>query len=226
MDRESIRLRGHGIASQLAYSGAGGAIRLEAALDVQISDLAILVASAGPGAPAVGRASAVQIANSNRIGVTRTRLEVQSDIESADLGVALDGFLIDVSIEDNEINAPVAIGALADQEEPGGGSRLCLLYELRIADNLLSARRCGIALEGYVLHMGAVHILENAIRSQGTGISATGASLKAGDETGGESIVQSSGASLGFRDNMISFRDDGIVSGIHDLRVSTTISAR
>ncbi|WP_380874656.1 hypothetical protein ACFB49_00440 [Sphingomonas sp. DBB INV C78] len=218
-NRRSVRLKGHGPGSLLAYAGGGGAIRVTGSNDVRISDLGLLVVA---GLQGQGRSSGVHIRNGQTVSLNRmATLVFVREAGGVDFGVSLDGFGLDVAIEDNLIIAPVAIGALAERERgDDDGPGYCALMETRIAQNLLLGQRRGVSLDGLVLHFGATDIADNLITGSNAAIVATGAGLPVGEDDGGRD-ERWSAAALSIVGNTISFGrlGNGIISGVPDLRI-------
>lgn len=219
-NRRSVRLRGHGPGSLLAYAGGGGAIRVTGGNDVRISDIGLLVAALREGQ---GSASAIHIRNGVTTSVSRvTALVFAQEGRTTDLGIAIDGIALNLAIDDNLIFAPIAIGALAARGREGNedGPGYCALLEMGIAENILFGQRRGISLDGAVLHLGAVRIADNLITGGQAAIVATGAGLPVGEDDGGRD-QRWSAAALTIAGNMISFNriGNGVISAVPDLRV-------
>lgn len=208
-NRASVRLRGHGPGSAIAYTGQGGAIRVTQGRNVRIDDLALFVVGRGNGPISAG----VHIRNSHSVTIERTAM-LLFDIEgNRDIGIALDGFQLNLKIDDNLIIASVGIGVLPREDGEEGGQGFAALMEAVIADNLLFASRRGVSLDGPVLHLGPTRIDANLIVAREAGVVATGAGFPT---EGGwsASAVSITGNSL-----FLSANGSGIVSGTPDLRI-------
>jgi hypothetical protein len=223
-DRQSVRLRGHGFGSELAYAGAGGALRLRNVNDLRVTDLAVTVASAFLGPTAIDRfeSSAIDVVNGIEVTVARTRLKVASGEGGNDYGISSEGVALNFTIEDNWIDAVTGIGFRgAARPAPANQTLFSLVYNLRIADNLILSPGAGILLDGFVFHFGPVHVAANAIFAGRTGVSTSGIGL--GVPSGGNGVAADNWSATGvwIQDNMISFArgGTGIASGILDLRV-------
>lgn len=224
-DRQSVRLRGHGFGSELAYAGPGGAIRLTSSYDVRVTDLAVTVASApaGTDGPDLMTSSAVHIADSFDVSIGRTRLKVVSGENGNDYGVSFEGRVVNLRIAENWIEAVTGIAFRAKTATPPNPNNreTGVVYNLRIADNYIDSSRAGISLEGFVLHLGPVYISTNAILAGQDGIRATGIGLGVEVAAGANSADNWSATGLWIEGNSIRFArgGSGITSGLPDLRV-------
>lgn len=208
-NRASVRLRGHGPGTALAYTGQGGAIRVTQGRNVRIDDLAIFVAGPGSGPHSAG----VHVRSSIGVTVERTAILVVDFERKRDLGIALDGLLLNLKIDDNLIVAPVGIGGLPREDGEEGGPGFAALIELAITDNLVFASRTGVSLDGLVLHLGPTRIDSNLVVAGETGVVTTGVGFPT---EGGwsASAVSVTGNSL-----FVSANGSGVVSGTSDLRI-------
>lgn len=223
-DRQSVRLRGHGFGSQLAYAGPGGALRLRNVNDVRVTDLAIAVASAlseSTGADVI-ESSAIDVVNGIEVTIARTRLRVASGEGGNDYGIRFEGLALNFRIEENWVEAVTGIGLRGGgRGTPSNETLFGLIYNLRIADNLLISSGTGISLDGYAFHYGPVHVEANAILAGRAGISTTGIGLGLPDGSNGGPADNWSPAGVWIESNMITFArgGSGVASGILGLRV-------
>lgn len=208
-NRSSVRLRGYGPGSAIAYTGDGGAIRITQGRNVRIDDIGLFVVSRGE----ARRAAAIHVRNSMSVTVERTAMLVFDPAGNRDLGIALDGFQLNLKIDDNLVFAPIGIGVLPRQDGEEGGPAYTALIEAAITDNLLLTTRRGVSLDGIVLHLGPTRIDSNLIVARETGVIATGAGVPT---SGGWSAaaVSVTGNSIS-----ISANGNGVVSGTPDLRI-------
>ncbi|HYE29035.1 MAG TPA: DUF6519 domain-containing protein [Allosphingosinicella sp.] len=211
--RRSVRLRGHGPGSLLAYAGGGGAIRVTGSNNVRIHDLGLIVVAL----ESSGGGSALHLRNNWLVDVSEVAALVFTPQGGDGVGIALDGVQLGLGIDHNLIIAPVAIGAIA---RCGDDNALpyCGLFETHVTRNLLIAQRNGVSFDGTVLHLGATSIADNNIAAGSEAIIATGAGAPIGGEDGEDSW---SPVALTVRGNAItvSGKGDGIVSGVPNLRV-------
>jgi hypothetical protein len=215
-NRKSVRLRGHGFGSELAYAAAGGAIRVEDSSDIRITDLAVTVVSTGQfvNTRDLVDSSALDIASGIDVTVSRTRLRVTSGPDGNDFGVLLSGWVIDVTVNDNLIEAVMGIGTRVGIDPTTGAPRRATLYDLRITDNRIVSEKVGVALNNS-FYFGPVQIEANTIFGGDAGISASGIGL------GVPGRSDAAPAGMWICANSISFADggSGIACGILDLRV-------
>ncbi|HYJ82441.1 MAG TPA: DUF6519 domain-containing protein, partial [Allosphingosinicella sp.] len=215
-NRSSVRLRGHGPGSLLAYAGAGGAVRVTGCNNVRISDLGLIVVALEQ----AGEASAIHLRSNWLVDVEEVVALVFSPQGAPATGIALDGLQLGLGIDNNLILAPVAIGALTGRGQEDA-LPYCALYEAHFTRNLLFAERRGVSLDGAVLHLGATSIAENGIFAGETAVIATGAGAPVGGGGGEDNEGTWSPTSLTIRSNSIglSRTADGIVSGVPHLRL-------
>ncbi len=218
-DKNSVRLRGQGPGTRLAYTGQSDAIHVIASQEVRVSDLALLVLPAGDNLP--GAATGVRVTNGISIDIRQVVALVGGAANSGNFGIALDGFQLDVAIADNVVIAPIAVGSISardGQQQPG----YCALMEVSVADNILLARTRGISFDGLVLHLGATRIDANLITAGDAGVIATGAGARVdtGDDGAPDREPWSAAAVSISRNTLSVARDaDGIVSGVPDVRI-------
>jgi Family of unknown function (DUF6519) len=218
--RTSVRLRGHGPGSLLAYTGAGGAVRVRGSNNIRISDLSVIVVAL----ESSGGASAIHLRTNWLVDVNHVAALVYAPEGGEAIGIALDGIHLGLALDDNLLIAPDTIRALPRQGQEDS-LLYCGLFETHITRSLLFAQRRAIMLDGIVLHLGATSIADNGIYAGVAAVVATGAGTMVGGTGspagGGDSEESWSTSPLTVRANAIGLSDtgDGIVSGVPNLRV-------
>ena len=207
--RSSVRLRGKGSATTLAYNGEGGAIRIHSSSDSEVQDLAVITTPAAPDtddvvpAPSAG----IHLRNVLRVAVRKVLLLTSAGPENEDQGLTLDGLQIGVRIEECLVVAPIGVGPLANLDQQDDGPAYLLLAEVRIFDNLLAGNRA-IGFSGVTLHLTSVEVVRNLIfAANGGGMLFTGAGIPAAPVT-----VESNTIS-------VTAGGDGVVVGIPNSRI-------
>lgn len=168
--RASVRVKGHGPATSLVYTGAGGALRVADSRNIVLENFRVFVAR-GAAEDAVPPA-AFHLRNGAALRLRQVVGTVEAGAEGRQegMGLALEGYQIGLEVADSLLAASTAIGTLADPDRQG----YCALQEAVIRDNALAGER-GIALDGVVMHLGATRIAGNAIAARRTAILCTGA---------------------------------------------------
>jgi hypothetical protein len=213
-NRQGVRLRGHGVETQLAYAGSGAAVRVTNSQDIRVSDIGIVATDSAESE--ASPTSGLLLGNGLKVLVEHCILAVAST-RGLGVGIALNGFLIGVNLRDNAVLAPIAIGAVAIREE--NGANYCALFDAAIKDNILLATVTGVSLASAVVHLGPTDIASNLIAAGEAGVVATGAGFPVG---GDDDVSESwSASAVTIRANTIGFgrSGDGVISGVPDLRL-------
>jgi hypothetical protein len=216
--RASVRVKGHGSGTSLAYTGTGGAVRVADGRDVVLEDFRVFVVRGG--AEEAMPPAAFHLRNGAGLRLRQVAGIVEAGAEGRleGIGLALEGNQIGLEVADSLLAAPTAIGTLAEAERQG----YCALQEALIRDNALAGER-GIALEGLVMHLGATRILGNAIAARRIGIlcTGTGALQPPKDEAVPIAGMPRALASVTIRDNSIRLAAEasGVVAGVPGLLV-------
>lgn len=221
-DRSSIRLKGHGPATVLVYTGFGGAIRVIESDQIEIIDLAVFLG--GDPNPDADPSAAFHLRNCQQIGLQRNTAFMIMQENWRGFGVALDGTHAGLNIADNLLFAATAIGALANPD--GGEPGYCALQDLLIQGNTLIGDR-GVSLDGLVMHMAVTRIVLNAIAGFEAGIVVTGtAEINAnnGDLTAemlaANQTWSPGGVAIESNTILLAATASGVISGVPNLHVT------
>ena len=224
--RHGTRLKGHGGATVLTYTGSKAAIGIVEALDARVSDLAVAAVASGK-----NDATAVYLFSSVGCAIERVGAAAIPD-DGIGRAIVLEGFLYDVAIEDCTLVGHVGVGAR--DPLPGKSGALvtyALLAEVRIARSSIAAADTGILLNETTFHFGQVTIERNLIFGAKAGIVAKGTEFfivetPVGSPAGGEAeptaLPKWTAAALRIEANGISVArsGDGIISAYADTRIS------
>ena len=208
---KSLRIRGHGAQTVLAYPGGDSAISIEDSTGVTIEELALLTLSRGDTVT-----PAIAIRNSSAITLQRNALARVGIFERALATVGLGGVLVGVLIRENLILGAVGIGRFAVATAPklkkqakavAVASEIGLLTaDLAILDNTLDCARRGISFDGVSIHAFQTRLAGNLIVGcDRAGINMLGWVFP--------------GSGLDVRENEIHTSGAGIVVGTDDTRV-------
>ncbi|WP_141340284.1 DUF6519 domain-containing protein [Bradyrhizobium sp. USDA 3458] len=217
-DLTSVRLRGHGLETTIAYAGTGAAIRIAGSEDIRITDISITVVDAQDGRePSAG----MLIGNSEQICVEHCAINLPSRARDDSTGIALKGFILGLNVRDNTILAPITIGSLTARQQDG--TDYCALMDVRIQANKMFGERCGVSLNESVIHLGTTEIASNLILARGAGVILTGAEAPADSSEAAEREDRTSWSSAAVlvHGNSIGFArsGDGVISGVQNLRL-------
>lgn len=216
-DLQSVRLRGHGYDTRLAYAGPGAALRIANGQDVRISDIGITALNAA-GPDASEASAALSILHGLSITVERCALTVTGG-HSADTGIMLSGLQLDVDIRENIIFAPNAVACVSERRD--GQAAYCALMDTVIDNNLLFGERRGVALDGSVIHLGPTQVSGNIIFAGEAGVIVTGAGVPVdtAEEQEGADVWSASAVTVSGNSVTIARQADGIISGVPDIRI-------
>jgi Right handed beta helix region len=178
INARSVRIRGQGAASVIVTPG--GAFVVNTGIAIAIEDLAIL---------SIGNASAISVRTALGLSLQRLIIAVLGGNDARGVAIALAGLVMDATLRDNAILAPVAITATDPAAAPTPGTnvpatQMLATALLRIEDNLLWCERLGIVLAGRVFHLLSTRITGNDLIgcNQGAivtlGLGAPGASMR------------------------------------------------
>jgi hypothetical protein len=208
---KSLRIRGHGAQTVLAYPGGDSAISIEDSTGVTIEELALLTLSRGDTVT-----PAIAIRNSSAITLQRNALARVGIFERALATVGLGGVLVGVLIRENLILGAVGIGRFAVATAPklkkqakavAAASEIGLLTaDLAILDNTLNCARSGVSFDAVSIHAFQTRLAGNLIVGcDRAGINMLGWVFP--------------GSGLDIRENEIHTSGAGIVIGTDDTRV-------
>jgi len=207
----SIAIRGQGTATVIAAPGA--AFRIESAMAIAIEKLAVL---------SLGRESAIEARTVLGLALRELLLFVFQNSDLRNAAISLGGLCAGVAIRDNLVLA--SDGIRTDTGQRGDDPPFALLAALEIERNVLSCQRRGIALDGTVAWLWENRIAANQLlicRNGGVaagGLAAPGASLHIVDNNLG---LQGSGiaCALGgawISGNKLQFQNAENRSGVFD----------
>jgi Family of unknown function (DUF6519) len=211
-DAKSLRIRGHGAQTVLAYPGADSAISIEGSRGVTIEELALLTVSRGDTIT-----PAIAMRNSSAITLQRNAVLRVGIHERATAAVGLAGVVVGVLIRENLIFGAVGIGRFAVATAPklkgaakaaaAPASDIALLTAgLVIQDNTLDCAFRGVSFDGASIHAFQTQLAGNlVVRCTQAAINMRGW------------VVPGSG--LDVRENEIHTGGAGIIIGIDDARV-------
>jgi hypothetical protein len=211
-DAKSLRVRGHGTQTVLAYPGADSAISIEDSRGVTIEELALLTVSRGDTIT-----PAIAMRNSTAITLQRNVILRVGVHERAIPAVGLGGVLFGTLIRENFIFGAVGIGRFVAATAPkskratkaaAAESELALLTAgLVIQDNTLDCSFSGVSFDGVSIHAFQTLLARNLIsRCAQRAINMLG-------------TVLPPGSGLDVRDNEIHTSGTGIVIGSDDARI-------
>lgn len=217
--RTSVRVKGHGPATSLVYTGAGGALRVADSRDVVLEDFRVFVARGTAEGAMPPAAFHLRNGAALRLRQMIGAVEAGPEGRQEGMGLALEGNQIGLEVTDSLLAAPTAVGTLADPERQG----YCALQEAVIRDNALAGER-GIALEGVVMHLGPTRITGNAIAARQTGVLCTGTGALQPPKEEGTPVagMPRALASITIAQNSIRLAADasGVVAGVPSLLVA------
>ncbi len=211
-DAKSLRVRGHGTQTVLAYPGADSAISIEGSISVTIEELALLTVSRGDTIT-----PAIAMRNSSAITLQRNTILRVGIHERAIAAVGLAGVLFGTLIRENFIFGAVGIGRFAAVTAPKSKratkaaateSEFALLTAgLVIRDNTFDCSFRGVSFDGVSFHAFQTLVARNLIsRCAQRAINMLG-------------TVFLPGSGVDVRDNEIHTSGAGIVIGSDDARI-------
>jgi hypothetical protein len=211
-DAKSLRIRGHGAQTVLAYPGADSAISIEGSRGVTIEELALLTVSRGDTIT-----PAIAMRNSSALTLQRNAILRVGVQERATATVGLAGVLVGVLIRENLIFGAVGIGRFAVATAPklkraakavaAPSSEIALLTAgLLIQDNTLDCAFRGVSFDGASIHAFQTRLAGNlVVRCTQAAINMRGWVFP--------------GSGLDVRENEIHTGGAGIIIGTDDARV-------
>ena len=171
--RNALTLVGQGLGTILVYQGAGGAVQVRTAVDVQLERFTVLAA---PGQDNDGNLSIVHgitAENTGLIAMRRLAVLVASPNpeDRFDFGIALDGTQLGAKIEECVSIAPHAIGSRSSYGlDEDGDLQFVAFAELRVLDCILFGGRDAVRFDRSAINVAAARLARNLVLSLGTGI--------------------------------------------------------
>ncbi len=172
-NRNALKVSGQGLGTILLYQGAGGAIQIDTANDIQLERFTVF---AFPGEDPTGNIPIVHgIAAENTTLLALRRLAVlvasPNPEDRFDFGIALDGVQIGIKIEECVIVAPHALGSRSTYGlDEDGDLTFAAFAELRVLDCILFGGRVGILIDRVAFNISAALLSRNLVFSNETGI--------------------------------------------------------
>ena len=203
---QSIRLKGQGWRTVLVYGGRGAAVAIESSLGVTMEEVTVLTAGLSN-----DPSPAVSVRNSAGVRLARDYLVKVGNQEQPSAGIGLAGILVETSIRDTVIVAPIGIGTMIAPDvvitAASAGPLPLLTAGLSVQRNVLLCGRRGISLDGMSLHTYDTRLADNLIQgcSEG-GIVALGWTM--------------AGFGFAIQGNAINAGGHGLVVGTDGARIS------
>lgn len=181
-NRNAIRVVGQGLGTLLLYQGAGGALRIETCIDIQLESFTILAAPAANNDGNLGPVHGVAAVNTALLAIRRLAVLVASPApeDRFDFGIALDGLQVATKIEECVSIAPHALGSRSSYGlDEDGDLQFAAFAELRALDCVLIGGRDAVRIDRIAMNIAAAKLSRNLMFSNGGSLRINWAELPA-----------------------------------------------
>jgi hypothetical protein len=203
----ALRIKGHGLMTQLAYLGSGPAITVENSIDVTLEQMAVLTSGRG-----LTGGMAIDARNCAGLTLERCVLVQLGSSESPQPALGLSGIVAGTFVRENVIVGASGIGNGQSRAEGislaaiGPTSQGLLTVGLFVDQNFIVARDSGIRLERTSIHLAQTRLADNLVAGCGqVGVAVLGSTLL----TSGVVV----------RNNSLQVRGVGIVCSTDDAQI-------
>ncbi|WP_299706813.1 DUF6519 domain-containing protein [uncultured Tateyamaria sp.] len=215
-NRNAVKLTGQGIGTILVYQGAGGAIQIDTANDIQLERFSLLVAPEEDDLGNIPITHGVTVINAGLVALRRLAVLVFSDDpeERVDHGIAFDGTQLGAKVEECVVVAPVAFGSRSSFGlDEDGDLQFAAFAELRVLDSILFGGRFGIQIDRAAINISAALLSRNLVFSNGEGVRINWAEIPAASLSIETSTVVSDAAAMVLGANTTRVQDCEISGG-------------
>ncbi len=172
-DRNAIRVVGQGLATVLAYRGAGGAVQVESSNDIKLERFTVIAGTPDLPTNVPPPVHGVTAVNTALLALRQIGVLVMTENaeDRFDFGIALDGMQVGTKVEECISIAPHAIGSRSSYGlDQDGDLQFVAMAEVRVLDCILFGGRLGVLFDRAAFSIAATLLSRNAILSFGSGI--------------------------------------------------------